>query len=181
MKIIHQEVKLDLAWSKAIVKKDYDQKRGNHLLLKKGDHVYLRRRTIGKREYNIKTNRRSLKFDCLKIGPYEVLDKLENDNFKLKLPPRLRIHPTFHVSLLEKTKNPVSDENDSTYGEEYEVERILGRRVSTTGMAEYLIQWKGYEESENSWERVTNLFCPELIQEFEQNKAQAAHDDGNER
>jgi len=115
MKIIHQEVKLDLAWSKAIVKKYYDQKRGNHLLLKRRSCLF---ETTDNWQEGIQY-RRSSKFDC------EVLEKLENDNFKLKLPPRLRIHPTFHVSLLEKTKNPVSDENDSTYGDEYEVPSFL--------------------------------------------------------
>lgn len=31
---------------------------------------------------------------------------------------------------------------------------------------QYLIKWEGYSSDDNSWERESNLFCPELIAEF---------------
>ena len=34
-------------------------------------------------------------------GPFEVVKRIRNVAYKLKLPERLRLHPTFHVSFLK--------------------------------------------------------------------------------
>jgi len=41
--------------------------------------------------------------------------------------------------------------------EEYEVEKILDKRVEKGGYTEYLVKWRNYEEGENTWEPVDNL------------------------
>ena len=44
---------------------------------------------------------------------------------------------------------------------EYEVERIIDRRVRRYGRnerVEYLIKWKGYDNYENTWEPLSNLW-----------------------
>ena len=43
--------------------------------------------------------------------------------------------------------------------EGYEVEKILDMRNTTKGQQEYLVKWKNYDESENSWEPTRNLNC----------------------
>ena len=53
------------------------------------------------------------------------------DNYKLKLPNRMRIHPIFLVSLLNKTKNPETCEEIETMDDEYEVERVIGKIQKT--------------------------------------------------
>jgi chromodomain-containing protein len=79
----------------------------------------------------------------------------------------MQVHPEFHVSLLEPTRNNQINENDEA-SDEYEVEAIIDKRVDPQGRTEYLVKWQGYEDCDNTWEAVTNLFCPERIQEFEQ-------------
>ena len=42
--------------------------------------------------------------------------------------------------------------------EEYEVERILDKRMNKSGFTEYLVKWKNYEDpEENTWEPFDNL------------------------
>ena len=48
------------------------------------------------------------------------------------------------------------------------VERILNRRVVQNGKVEYLIKWFGYEPIDATWEPEENIFCRDLIDEFEQ-------------
>ncbi len=55
--------------------------------------------------------------------------------------------------------------------EEYEVEEIVSKRVRQHGrkqIVEYLVKWKGYPASDNTWERISNLTnASEAISEFE--------------
>merc|ERR1712130_739523 len=51
---------------------------------------------------------------------------------------------------------------------EYEVETIVSKRTSEEGKVEYLVKWKGWNASDNTWEPVDNLqSSKELIDEFE--------------
>jgi hypothetical protein len=84
--------------------------------------------------------------------------------YQLSLPDRWKIHPVFHVTLLSPYReNPVHGKNfpepppDLIEGEhEYEVEAILASRGKGK-RRRYLIKWKGYPDSENTWEPEENL------------------------
>ncbi|KAM9301481.1 chromodomain Y-like protein 2 [Gastrophryne carolinensis] len=52
-------------------------------------------------------------------------------------------------------------------GDLYEVERIVDKRKNKKGKWEYLIRWKGYGSSEDTWEPDHHLLhCEEFIDEF---------------
>jgi hypothetical protein len=110
--------------------------------------------------------------DSVKIGPYRVEGKLPNDNYRIALPARMRIHPIFHISLLYPTNNPETTQDEDVTAE-YEVEKILDKRVKK-GKTEYLIRWKDYGSEDDTWEPTENLHCPDKVQEFN-DRRQAKH------
>jgi hypothetical protein len=57
--------------------------------------------------------------------------------------------------------------------EEYEVEKIIDKKKKGRGRRTYyLVKWKGYSASENSWELAENLRADELVAEFEKQRPQ---------
>ena len=76
----------------------------------------------------------------------------------------MRIHPVFHISLLEPA-HPNAEGQDQIEvipenEEEYKVEQILDTRKSKNGKIEYLIHWKGYGHDEDTWEPFKHLiYC----------------------
>ena len=61
----------------------------------------------------------------------------------------------------DKQNTKTSSENDN----EFEVEHILNHRI-VNGTDQYLIKWKGFASDENSLEPVSNLNCPQLLQDY---------------
>ena len=112
----------------------------------------------------------SKKLDHIKVGPFFIKNVKGPVNYELDLPPDAkRKHSTFHISLLEKAKDsePVATEFGYTPDEEdtYNVERILEERNG-----HFLIKWKNYPDSDNTWEPEYNLLpnCAKMLKDFRQ-------------
>ena len=106
------------------------------------------------------------------IGPFPIEKVVSNTSMKLTLPPELRIHPVFHVSLLKRyqdgsTSFPFRQQQlrpppeITAAGEEaWEVDSIIDKRIRKYGrrkMVEYLVRWKGYADHDNTWEPEGNM------------------------
>ena len=88
--------------------------------------------------------------------------------------PSWRIHPVFHVSLLEPYRSdgrvqppPPPIEMEGVL--EYEVDTILAHRFRGRRhpRASYLIAWKGYDQEHNSWEPERNVVnAPEVVADY---------------
>lgn len=164
LKSLHQELVEDIKFMNQRAASYYNAKRSMEPTLKKGDRVYLLRK-------NIKTARPSDKLDHRKLGPYEIAEVKGPVNYKLRLPKAMNIHPVFHISLLEPAppgapRAPNTEIQPINPTIEYEVEQILDCKL-VRGSPKYLVQWKGYPQSENSWEPRGNLSgCAALLADF---------------
>ena len=58
-------------------------------------------------------------------------------------------------------------DEDCSNDTEYSVEKIIDKDCDLKGNVKYLIKWKGYADTDNTWEPIENLFCNDLIEEFE--------------
>jgi hypothetical protein len=110
-------------------------------------------------------------------GPFKVLEKKFPDTYKLELLENLRVHLTFHVSLLKPVNRDASRPNrkhnarpppDLVHNEpEFEVEFVLKSRQLRGQEREYLVKWKGYHPIEASWVNESDMeHAQEAIEEF---------------
>jgi hypothetical protein len=132
----------------------YNGKRQIGPNFEKGEKVYLLCR-------NIKIKQLSIKLNHQKLGSFKIEEQLGPVGYKLKLPKSIKIHPNFHILLLEKAPDNAKTSDNveldkNTTKEEYKVKRILQMKKFSR-RTKYLVKWKGYNTSENTWELVKNL------------------------
>ena len=120
------------------------------------------------------------------IGPYAVTKVISPTSYESDLPQQLRIHPVFHLDKLKLFKKSLHFPNrvqplrpppevEEDGHEEWEVERILGRRLIKIERGrtrtEYLVHWKGYPDYEDSWQPASNLTnASYMISEYMKNQ-----------
>jgi hypothetical protein len=115
---------------------------------------------------NIKTTHPKAKLAPKRHGPFKILNTTPT-NFQLQLPRHWHIHPVFHNSLL--TPYTITLEHGPNYtqppptivegkDEHYEVETVLNARTTPNQCGiQYLVKWKGYPDSKNSWVSATSI------------------------
>jgi hypothetical protein len=124
---------------------------------------------------NIKTKRPSKKFDSKYLGPFRITRRVGLLAYELDLPASMsRIHPVFHVSLLERWRDPPASrgfrpgpvQHPEIAGDHYEVEAIL-RHKGGGKSRKFLVKWAGWNHADNTWEPEEHLNnCEELLKEY---------------
>jgi hypothetical protein len=107
-------------------KTQYDKGRTRQPEYRIGDKVYLSTE-------NMVTDEGSKKLSDLRTGPFEIIGQAGENAFKLRLPPHMKVHPVFNVTLLSKAKeDPIIGRKPSEPApivveghDEYEVDKIL--------------------------------------------------------
>jgi len=132
------------------------------------ERVYLRTN-------NIHIKQRSKKLNNKSIEPFKIKRNIKGISYKLDLLKGMRIHSVFHAFMLQCCNQSIPLQTIETPVEpnkEYQVENILEKRM-ISGKAHYLIKWKGYNTSENTWEPIENLSdCARTLQHFERGRRQ---------
>ena len=109
-----------------------------------GDKVYLLIK-------NLQTTRPSKKLNYKKIEPFVIITKPGPAIYKLQLLKNAKIHLIFNVLLFYPANPDTPLQSTFQYKpeeeNEFEIKRILNENTS-----QYLVKWKKYNNSENTWE-----------------------------
>ena len=156
---------LEVRYRSAVVTqaKYYNRKR-SPITLSVGDKVLLSAK-------NIRTLRPCKKLDLKYYGPYEITEAIGKQAYRLQLDEKVgRIHPVFHVSLLQPFYGDVSEpppvlETDQAY--DSDIADILDSRFDETGELFYLVKWAGLPDDEDdTWVRAKDGYTDVLADEF---------------
>ena len=125
---------------------------------------------------NITTRRPSRKLDHRRLGPFEVVADARLRTpyaVRLALPDSMKVHPVFHVSLLEHAADdpfpgqrvepppPVVVDGE----EEYRVDEVLdSREYGRWKKLQYLVKWSGYDRP--TWEAAENVDGLQALDRF---------------
>jgi hypothetical protein len=137
-------------------------------LYKQGDQVWLE-------ATNLRFPHQKTKLLPKCYGPFKVTKEISPVAFRLELPASWNIHNVFHASLLSpytetaahgpNFSRPPPDLIDGE--EEYEVEQLVAHRYHGRSKAlQYLVKWKGYPASDNTWEPADQIHAPDLLKTY---------------
>jgi hypothetical protein len=122
----------------------------------------------------------ALPYETIKLaprrhGPFRISKVISPVVYQLTLPHQWNIHPVFHTSLL----TPYIETNahrpnfsrpppDLMAGEDkYEVETMRSHRYfGQQKKLQYLLKWKGYPKSDNTWEPADQVHAPQYVKQY---------------
>jgi len=163
MQVTQEHARKALEQTQKEMSKYYDRKARQQPDIKVGDLVMLNAK-------NIRTKRPRKQLSPIMHGQFKVLEVKKGEwAFKPEISPRWKIHPIFHVSLLEPYRasaregreQPPRVLEDIEGDLQWEVERVVksevitytrkvGRRNKEFKELRYFIKWKGCAEDENT-------------------------------
>jgi hypothetical protein len=128
-------------------------------VLKAGDSIWLYRKYV-------KSTQPSGKLDYKLIGPYTILEKVSSRAYKLGLPPSIKLHPVFHILLLE----PAEPHSERLLGhiqpppplviiddeEEWELAETVDSHHHRNQL-QYRVKWTGVHDHDKAWYPATNF------------------------
>ena len=132
---------------------------------KEGDQVWLE-------ATHLKLRHQKTKLTSKHYGPFKVIREISPVAYRIQLLTSWGIHNMFHASLLSPYHETASHGPNFSQSlpdlidreKEYEVERIVNHRLyGRSRKLQYLIKWKGYPESNSTWEPADQVHTPDLI------------------
>jgi len=124
---------------------------------------------------NLRLPYQATKLAPKRYGPFKIIKEISPVVYQLALPLTWRIHDMFHATLLSpyhktNTYSPNFSQpppdliNDE---EQYEVEQIHNHQYfGCNRTLQYLIHWKGYPDSDDTWESTADTHAPDLVKAY---------------
>lgn len=144
-RVMHDLIRQHLARSRLRMKRQADKNRSERSFVV-GDKVFLKLQPYVQSSLAPRANQK-LAFKY--FGPFEIVDKVGQVAYKLKLPPYSSLHPVFHGSQLKLAVLP-SDQVMPTLPNDVSLPRVHARilqcRVAVKGsqsVRRVLVQWSG--------------------------------------
>jgi len=124
---------------------------------------------------NLRLPYQATKLAPKRYGPFKIIKEISPVAYQLALPLMWKIHNVFHASLLSPYRET------TTYGpnfsrpppdlindeEQYEVEQIRNHQhFGHNRTLQYLIYWKGYPDSDDTWESAADTHTPDLVKAY---------------
>ena len=133
---------------------------------------------------NLRLPRTSQKLSEQWLGPYAIMKLIGSNTVELRLPRSMRIHPVVNISRVKPYRErlpgqPVTTPGPSTvtedHKEEYKVEFVVDSRYKGKRL-EYLVHWKGWSNTDRTWEPLSNLGNAEdAVHDFHATHPSAPH------
>jgi len=110
------------------------------------------------------TDEGSKKLSDLRMGLFPVTEVIGEGAYWLKLPPHMKVHPVFNVTLLTKAEEDLIPGRAPTEPapiivdghQEYKIESIIDSRFLNRHF-QYKVAYKGYGKEHNEWQFRTDL------------------------
>lgn len=179
MKQSHEDAQAAMRKAQEDMKRWYDRKARGEVDLKEGDKVWLE-------TTNLNIDRPSRKLSEKRLGPFEVIKKIGQTSYELKIPKTWKVRtPVFHASLLHPYTPPafkIQREPDPPppvvidNAEEYIVQEIVDSRIRDKKI-QYRVHWEGYDKKKDyTWEPPEHLTkVQDLLDEFHKRHPSAPH------
>ena len=159
---VREEAEAAMRMTKERMKAQYERDKKTAHSFNVGDMVMLQAK-------DVKIHQPSPKLGPRQLGPFKILERIGDLDFKLELPGWLKLHPVFHVNRLSPyrdnglAKPPPPDPVVVDGEEEYEVKAVTDSRIVKLGgrgnrtKLQYYVKWKGYGAGDSSWEDAAAL------------------------
>ncbi|KAK0583302.1 hypothetical protein LWI29_035547 [Acer saccharum] len=156
--VVIRDVTANLKIAQERMKKYYDEKRTERNF-QVGEFVYLKLRPY--RQLSL-AQRKNLKLSPKFFGPFKILSKIGAVAYKLELPPKSKLHPVFHVSLLKKrigNQEEISPTLPEVLAESapHPLPQAILETRKKGGETEVLVHWQNLSPAEATWENLADL------------------------